>query len=654
MFDMSSLAITIRHDNSLAHEGVYSSGLEVGRQCSDPGGRYSEPAPFSAFKNPDFGLRLVVVPEATTEVPRRLFNIKIEDNQIKLTNIHRSHPLNLASTETHLAPGRSALFGRTVTVELLDNLLIFIALSEEESEEDSQCYQSLNSKPLNPAEFDAQDVSQTLMQLVATVDPAAINRSNRETADFGEFATGEKSRSAFDSSKDESKATADARYPLLEILRKTLGVVREASGSDAFLKAAVETACQIVGLDHTVLLVLDSKGRWRAKAKYRKARGTTKKEISQTILKRVVKTGRTQVFDGMTWQPQGSSLADMKFALGAPVLSREGEVVAVLYGDRRGGIGTGRIMEIEAIFVEILAGAVAAGLARKEEEERRVALAGYFSPRVADILSQQPELLKPKQAEVSVLFCDIRGFSRITENAEPEFTFEWLQDVLSEVSQCVIDLDGVLVDYVGDQLFANWGAPDAQPDHHDRALTAATHILRKMVDLQRRWNDRLEKPFSLGVGVSTGIAQAGNVGSRQKFKYGVLGNTVNLGSRLQDATKRLGVDCVADGSCVLKANWLDRTRRLSKLRVPGIESVVDAYEIPATVRDDWMVLREKYQLALEDFENRRFAEATSLLGGLLQEFPDDKPSQLLLERAVRELAGPSDDFDAVYNLTKKL
>ena len=133
----------------------------------------------------------------------------------------------------------------------------------------------------------------------------------------------------------------------------------------------------------------------------------------------------------------------------------------------------------------------------------------------------------------------------------------------------------------------------------------------------------------------------------------MIGNTVNLGSRLQEATKQLGVSAIAEGASVRAAGWEQNVRRLSKLQVVGIDGVVEAYEIPSETTEEWLRLRERYERALEQFEQGQFAEATSAIGQLLQEFPRDKPCQLLLERAVRELANPSPEFTGVCRLSQK-
>ena len=612
---MAKLRILVYQHEKVAFETICSSGIEIGRQDTLGQAGQLEPSPFTVHKHPVYGPRLVVVPQARTDVPRRFFSLSIDDEKIRIKNVHARHDLETSSGVT-IEPGKSISATYDAMIELAGDLSIRVELSYSESELDSQGYRTLNTSPPKPDSYAPKAIEQTLMQLVGSagsasgIGPVPLPASLANTEDdLSDMLVGDQNLAAAQTPRPARDSIDAPANPILDLLRKALEVVREASGSDAFLAAAVRAAGEIVGLDQTTLLMRQGPNEWKVRAMYEKSSRSVSREVSRTILDLVAESGKTKIYDATSWKGPQTSLQNVRFALGSPVLDSNGRVIAVLYGDRRGSEveKDKRITKIEATFVEILAGAVAAGLAIRDEEDRRSALAGFFSPRVADLLSSRPELLEPKEAEVSVLFCDIRGFSGVTENSSPELTFKWLHDVLSEVSQCVVDLDGVLVDYVGDQLFATWGAPDAQSDHHTRALKACVAIQKSSLVLRERWASKISKPFALGIGVSTGIAQAGNVGSRQKFKYGVLGNTVNLGSRLQDATKQLGVDCIAEAACVRGAGWAARARRLTKLQVSGIEGVVEAYEIVPKESVEWLQLKSAYELALSEFEKGRFA-----------------------------------------------
>lgn len=331
-------------------------------------------------------------------------------------------------------------------------------------------------------------------------------------------------------------------------------------------------------------------------------------------------------------------------------------MIGVLYGDRQLGqiaTQTRNIDDFEATLVEILAGSIAGGIARRNEEQLRSKLSEFFSPKVANLLATNPGLMEGNDAEVSVLFCDIRGFSSVTEKLGPRKAIAWINDVMSELSECVLERDGVLVDYVGDELLAMWGAPGQQPDHATLAIDAARAMLRKIETLRTRWADMLPQRFGAGIGVNSGPARVGNVGSRQKFKYGPLGNTVNFGSRLQSATKQLGVNCIASHETLRAANQIKQWRRIGKLGVVGIDQPVEVYEVVLDESESWKSMALRYHQALQHFESKQFNEAARAIGALLPEHPGDQPSRKLLARVLIEMDEPTPEFNGIWKLTIK-
>src|SRR5262249_55483309 len=159
---------------------------------------------------------------------------------------------------------------------------------------------------------------------------------------------------------------------------------------------------------------------------------------------------------------------------------------------------------------------VAAGLARLEQEQAALAaqvrFEQFFTPELSRQLAARPGLLESRDCEVTALFCDIRGFSRISERLGPAQTVTWMSDVLGSLSDCVLAHRGVLVNYVGDELLAMWGAPEEQPDHAMLACRAALAMLEQLPVLSRRWRDLLQEEMSFGIGINTGQACVGNIG----------------------------------------------------------------------------------------------------------------------------------------------
>ncbi len=284
----------------------------------------------------------------------------------------------------------------------------------------------------------------------------------------------------------------------------------------------------------------------------------------------------------------------------------------------------------------------------------------FFTPELARHFVRNPELLtQARDAEVTVLFCDVRGFSRISEKLGPTDTVNWLSDVMATLSDCVMEHHGVLVDYIGDELMAMWGAPEQVDDHAALACRAAVDILKSLPGINDVWRERIGATTDVGIGLNSGLARVGNTGSNRKFKYGPLGNVVNLASRVQGATKYLRSRLLVTGNTHDDLGDEFASRRLCKVRVVNIDAPVDLYEI--CLHDDSASnsLSARYEHALNQFEDLQLVEAATSLGSLLVDQPNDGPSLLLMSRVVETLlappegSDPSDRIDPVWNLPGK-
>src|SRR5262249_55896500 len=216
-------------------------------------------------------------------------------------------------------------------------------------------------------------------------------------------------------------------------LQAAMGVLHSAAHSLEFYERAAHAVVELVGLDSCRVL-LREKGTWRIQAAHT---AVPEKEgdwrPSRKILDRVLQDKRT-FWELPSSAENSASLIGVRALVAAPILNRQAEVIGVLYGDRAGKGDRRSISRLEALLVELLAGGVAAGLARVEQEQAalraRVQFEQFFTPELSRQLLDKPELLDGKSAEVSVLFCDIRGFSRITERLGPTRTIEWTGHVL--------------------------------------------------------------------------------------------------------------------------------------------------------------------------------------------------------------------------------
>lgn len=440
---------------------------------------------------------------------------------------------------------------------------------------------------------------------------------------------------------------------------ETLVSVQQAAATSAeFLDSTARAVVDLVGLDRGLVL-LRKEGRWVIGARF-PADAADRSPYSSTIVDEVLRLGQT-VFRNLGPEFLSSSLVGVDTVVAAPVLGPGGEVTGIVYGARslRPNAPPPRITTLEALVVQVLAAAVGAGLEREEQRERairsQVQFEQFFSPELARELAADASLLEGREREVTLLFSDVRNFSRISENLGPQRTFLMMQEVMELQSQAIRETDGVVVDYVGDGLLAMWNAPTDQPDHPVRACRAAIAFLGGLPGLSARWEAHAGEPIRLGVGIHTGPALVGNTGSRVKFKYGPMGPAVNLASRLENATKTVGVGAVISGAARERLPARYATRRLGGLRVQGFADPVEVYELyPGTPPAGWLAMRDTYEKALAHFEAREWSEACGLLAGILSQGPEyDIPSLQLLSRAVECLRSRPEPFDPAMTIQKQ-
>ncbi len=445
-------------------------------------------------------------------------------------------------------------------------------------------------------------------------------------------------------------------------LRAAMDVLMSAVGSTAFFQKAAQAAVDLVGLTSSQVLLVDG-AEWNPVA-WHNAVGpaglTPTHEPSKRVLAKVREERKT--FWQTRRRPEDfeDSLHTVKVVVASPILNRQGEVIGALYGDRHAGqetAGTMPLTKLEAMLMELLAGGVAAGLARVEQERAalaaRVQFEQFFTPELAHQLAANPDMLKGSDAEVTILFCDLRRFSHFSERLGPTKTVEWISDVMETLSDCVLAHRGVVVDYIGDELMAMWGAPEKQVNHAELACQAALAMCAQLPKLNERWQPVLGEPMDLGIGLNTGAARVGNTGSKRKFKYGPLGNTVNLASRVQGATKYLKINLLATGGTRLALGSVCDARRIGKVRVNNITEPVELYELRGCNDAAWVSLKAGYELALTAYEAEEFGRAVRGLGNLLADHPGDGPSLVLLSRAVNALVEEPKPFDAVWPLPGK-
>lgn len=392
---------------------------------------------------------------------------------------------------------------------------------------------------------------------------------------------------------------------------------RQAFHSDDFFREAARCVIDPGGLDGCV--VLQRQGfRWRVLSSE-----FPHPELGMGIVNELLQA--VQQSHGVVFQESRVNLPTELLiqhpaAIGAPLFNQDGEINGVLYGMRAHHRGNQRrgIRPLEAFFVQQVADAVSAASIREQREaeltRKSLLLEQTFPPELIARLLDQPEFLLGQERNLTVLFCDLRGFSQICTRLTGPEIYDLLSHVMDYLTDRVRQHTGVVIDYFGDGLAAFWNAPLDQPNHAELACQTAQHILGDLDELNAAWESRIGSPLRLGMGIHSGKALVGNSGSRYRIKYGPRGQTVNTASRIEAATKHFQLPLIVSRDTATQLGASFRTRRICSARLPGIDQPVELHQ-PLTLQEYQQRLDEVqvYERALELFEQGAFGSCCSEL-----------------------------------------
>ncbi len=233
---------------------------------------------------------------------------------------------------------------------------------------------------------------------------------------------------------------------------------------------------------------------------------------------------------------------------------------------------------------------------REQREKRR--LSRFFSPAVLrEIIRHRNDLaLGSARRRVTVLFSDLRGFTSIAEKLPPEQVVEILSEYLTDLTEVVFRHGGTVDKYVGDCIMALYNVPFEDRDHAARAVYTALEFQERAASLSARWEVKLGVQLKNGVGINTGDAVVGTMGSRQRLEYTAIGDTVNLAARLESITKELRSPIIISESTYREVRTRFRTRWLGEVKVKGKETPVRIYSVLEVAEKD---VRKEVRVHLE-------------------------------------------------------
>jgi adenylate cyclase len=238
-------------------------------------------------------------------------------------------------------------------------------------------------------------------------------------------------------------------------------------------------------------------------------------------------------------------------------------------------------LPILAVFITIVV--YRAFTDEKDKKAIRETFGKYLSPKVVDQLVQNPPELGGVDKELTVFFSDIRGFTTLSENMTPQELVNHLNIYLTAMTDIILDYGGTVDKYMGDAIMAFWGAPLPQECHAELACKCALRQMQALAELNKSWPE--SKRINIGIGLNSDIMTVGNMGSKLRMNYTLMGDPVNLGSRLESTNKEYGTHIIVSEFtyALIKDKFI--VRELDNIRVKGKNKPVVIYELVDCIGD---------------------------------------------------------------------
>jgi adenylate cyclase len=331
------------------------------------------------------------------------------------------------------------------------------------------------------------------------------------------------------------------RRRLAILLEVSKGLTRSAD-INALLEKIVEYAFQVLEADRCAILLTDDFGTLHPKISRDRRGEKASSDIPQSIARMAVDdkvavlsddAGEDQRFTG-----QSVVLQKVRSAMCVPLIGSENRVLGVLYVDN---FSLKRFAESDLDFLIAFSGIAAVALENGQLAERikkealvRSNFERFFTPHLAARIASSPDAVKlgGDKRLVAILFSDIRGFTALSETMNPDTMAKLLTEYFTEMVECVFRHGGTLDKFIGDAVMAQWGAPLGERDDCDRAMQAALDMMEELDRLNARWKSEGRPVLQIGIGLNVGDVFAGNIGSDRRLEYTVIGDPVNISSRL--------------------------------------------------------------------------------------------------------------------------
>lgn len=338
-----------------------------------------------------------------------------------------------------------------------------------------------------------------------------------------------------------SEADKD-RQKLAILLEVSKGLTR-AADVDALLKKVTDFAFEILEADRCAILLFDDRGNLMTKIARDRRGADQAQAVPQSIARMAVDEKSAIVSENAgedtRFTGQSILMQRVRSAMCVPLMGSETKVLGVLYVDNF--MSTHQFNEADVDFAIAFAGIAAVAIENGQFSDRirqqalvRSNFERFFTPHLAARIANSADAVKlgGDKRRVAVLFSDIRGFTALSETMEPDAMARLLTEYFSEMVECVFRHGGTLDKFIGDAVMAQWGAPLGESDDADRAMSSAMDMMEALEKLNEHWAQQGRPTLQIGIGLNIGDAFAGNIGSERRLEYTVIGDTVNVASRL--------------------------------------------------------------------------------------------------------------------------
>ncbi len=302
----------------------------------------------------------------------------------------------------------------------------------------------------------------------------------------------------------------------------------------------------------------------------------------------------------------------------------------------------------------------------REKSELKGAFSKYVNPTVVNEILAHPEKLKlgGEKREVTVLFTDIEGFTSVSERLKPESLVALLNEYLEVMSNIVMEQGGTVDKFEGDAILVFFGAPLPMENHAEKACKTVLKMRKALALLLEKWKSDPPLPggekkpsINFRAGVSSGEVIVGNIGSAKKLEYTVIGDSVNLGARLESANKKYSTRAMISEATYEKVKDSYETREIDTIRVVGKKIPIKVYELlneKGKMVDEAKKLISLYNEGIELYHKRKFEDGMRKFDQILKIYPTDTPSKIYHQRCeVLRNFPPKEDWDGVFDMSSK-